>query len=77
MEKLDRIILIILVIGVWGLIGTLWLKSNNVNAQVDDHAHDHIYAKVNHNHSINQIRGLDSQIRLTVSQCRRGIFGDC
>ena len=78
MKTLDRTILITLVIGVWVLIGTLWLKPSNVDARDrDGHTHDHIYAKVDHSHSINQIRGLDSQIRLTVSQCSRGTYGDC
>ena len=77
MKTLDRTILITLVIGVWVLIGTLWLKPSSVGAFVDDHTHDHIYAKVDHSHSANQVRGLDGQIRLTVSQCSRGIYGDC
>ena len=77
MKILDRVILITLVIGVWVLIGTLRLRPNNVDTRVDDHTHDHIYAKVDHSHSANQVRGLDGQIRLTVSQCRRGIYGDC
>ena len=33
MKKLDRIILIILVLGVWGLLGTIWLKPSNVDAE--------------------------------------------
>ena len=77
MKTLDRIILIILVVGVWGLMGTIWLNPNVVNANDQVHTHDHIYAKIDHGHSVNQIRGLDRQVRLIVSHCNRGIYGDC
>ena len=77
MKRLDRIILIILVVGAWVLVGTSWLYQNHVDARVGDHTHDQIYAYLDHAHSINQIRGLGNQIRLTVSQCSRGKYGDC
>ena len=57
MKTLDRIILIVLVVGVWGLLGTIWLKPSNVNAHDDGHTHDyadsyhdHNYAKKSHTH---------------------------
>ena len=90
MKKIDRIILITLIVGVYGLIGTVLIKPIRVNAHADGHthtAHDvlgvakeghtHAYAGVSHSHSIDKIRGLDSQIRLIVSQCSRGIYGAC
>ena len=40
MKKLDRVILIALVIGVWGLIGTIWLKPSTVDAHADGHTHN-------------------------------------
>ena len=40
MKKIDRIILITLVVGVWGLIGTIWLKPSLVGAHgADGHTH--------------------------------------
>ena len=55
MKKLDRIILIVLVIGVWGLIGTMWLKPSNVDAHDDGHTHNsyEVYgvAEEGHSHS--------------------------
>ncbi|SVE14155.1 uncharacterized protein METZ01_LOCUS467009 [marine metagenome] len=39
MKTLDRIILIALVVGVWGLLGTILLKPANVNAHDDGHTH--------------------------------------
>ena len=55
MKKLDRIFLIALVIGVWGLIGTMWLRPSNVDAHADGHTHDsyEVYgvAKKGHTHT--------------------------
>ena len=72
------------------MIGTIWLKLGNADAHADGHthaAHDvlcvakeghtHIYAELVHSHSIDKVRGLDSQIRLIASQCSRGIYGAC
>ena len=90
MKNLDRIILIVLIIGIYGLIGTVLLKPISVNAHTDGHSHvahdvlgvakeghTHVYAGINHSHSIEKIRGPDSQIRLIVSKCSRGIYGTC
>jgi hypothetical protein len=53
MKKLDRIILIVLVIGVWGLIGTMWLKPSNVDAHDDGHTHNsyEVYGVAEESHS--------------------------
>ena len=90
MKQLDRIILITLIIVIYGLIGAVLVKPINVDAHSDGHSHaaydvlgvakeghTHVYAGVDHSHSFDKIRGLDSQIRLIVSQCRRGIYGAC
>ena len=63
MKTLDRIILIVLVVGVWGLVGTIWLKPSNVDAHADGHTHysfelfgiaeeghSHNYASRGHSH---------------------------
>ena len=54
MKKLDRIILIALVVGVWGLLGTVLLKPNTVDAHADGHIHFshevHGVADDNHSH---------------------------
>ena len=49
MKRLDRIILIILAVGVWGLIATMWLKPSNVDAHDDGHTH-YEYAEEGHSH---------------------------
>lgn len=90
MKKIDRIILLTLIIGVYGLIGAILLKPVGVNADTHAHTHTandvlgvtkvghtHAYAGIGHRHSIDKIRGLDSQIMLIVSQCSRGIYGAC
>jgi len=90
MKKIDRIILITLIAGVYGLMGTILIKPISVYAHADGHTHTvhdvfgvakevhtHVYTGVSHSHSIETIRGLDSQVRLIVSQCSHGIYGDC
>jgi hypothetical protein len=55
MKKLDRIILLVLAVGVWGLIGMMWLKPSNVDAHADGHTHEsyELYgiAKGGHTHT--------------------------
>jgi hypothetical protein len=62
MKKLDRIFLIALVIGVWGLIGTMWLRPSNVDAHADGHTHDSydVYgiAKKGHTHDSYEVYGV-------------------
>ena len=90
MSKSDKFILITMIIGVYGLIVTMWLKPVSVGAQSDGHTHNakdlfgvakkghsHVFADANHSHSIDKINGLDSRIRLIAGQCNRGIYGDC
>ena len=90
MKIIDRIILITLVVGIYGLIGAILIKPINVDAHADGHTHlaydvlgvakeghTHVYAGVGHSHSIEKIKGLNSQIRLIVSQCSRGIYSAC
>jgi hypothetical protein len=49
MKTRDRVILTFLTIGIWGLIGTVWLKPDNVNAHDDGHTH-YEYAEDGHSH---------------------------
>jgi hypothetical protein len=53
MKKLDRIIMVVFLIGVWGLLGTIWLKPANVNAHADGHTHDSydVYGVAEEGHS--------------------------
>ena len=39
MKRLDRIIMVVFLVGVWGLLGTIWLKPSNVDAHADGHTH--------------------------------------
>ena len=70
MKRLDRIILIILAVGIWGLLGTIWLKPSNVDAHADGHTHysyelydvaeeghSHDYADSSHSHTCDVIGG--------------------
>ena len=49
MKTRDRVILTFLTIGIWVLIGTIWLKPNSVNAHDDGHTH-YEYAEEGHTH---------------------------
>ena len=64
MKRPDRIILVVFLVGVWGLLGTIWLKPSNVDAHADGHTHysfelfdvaakrhSHDYADSSHTHS--------------------------
>jgi hypothetical protein len=53
MKRLDRIILIILAVGVWGLLVTVWLKPSNVDAHADGHTHERyeLYGVAEESHS--------------------------
>jgi hypothetical protein len=50
MKTRDRVILTFLTIGIWVLIGTIWLKPNSVNAHDDGHTH-YEYAEEGHSHT--------------------------
>ena len=66
-NKTDRIILLFLIIGVWGLIGTLWLKPNIVGA--DDVINKHDFVKGKHKHSTNDISKFKWKVRRIVEDC--------
>lgn len=82
MKTLDRIILIVLIVGVWGLIGTMWLKPNNVGAHDDGHTHEsidvfgvaeeyhsHDYAERDHPHNVFAIYNFKSAIVRILLDC--------
>ena len=72
MKKLERIILIMLTLGVWAAVGTLWLKPNNVAAQ-KRHTHNvsQVYgaAKDYHSHKAGSITDFSGAVRRAVSSC--------
>ena len=73
MKTLDRIILIVLVVGVWGLVGTIWLKPSNVDAHADGHTHASydVYgvAEEGHSHESYDIYGLKREVKKIVGNC--------
>ena len=67
MKKTDRIILLFLIIGVWGLIGTLWFRPNIVNADTIKNTDN--YAAKEHKHSTNDISKFKWKVRRIVEDC--------
>ena len=67
MQKTDRIILLFLIIGIWGLIGTLWLRPNIVIA--NDKKNNHNYKADEHKHSTNDISKFKWKVRRIVEDC--------
>ena len=67
MKKTDRVILILLVIGVWGLIGTVWFKENIVVADPVINANG--FVKSAHKHSTNDISKFKWKVRRIVEDC--------
>ncbi len=67
MQKTDRIILLFLIFGVWGLIGTLWFRPNIVRA--DGIKKTHGYATEEHKHSTNDIFKFKLKVRRIVEDC--------
>ena len=67
MKKTERIILIFLITGVWGLIGTLWFKPNFVGA--DGVKNTHNFAKDEHKHSTNDISKFKWKVRRIIEDC--------
>ena len=53
MKRLDRIIMVVFLVGVWGLLGTIWLNPSNVDAHADGHTHDSydVYGVAEEGHS--------------------------
>ena len=73
MKKLDRIILIVLVVGVWGLLGTVLLKPNTVDAHADGHTHAsyEVYgvAEERHSHAYADISDFKRKVKKIVQNC--------
>jgi len=73
MKTLDRIIMVVLVVGVWGLLGTIWLKPSNVDAHNDGHFHYSydVYgvAEEGHSHDSSDISGLKRKVKKIVQNC--------
>ena len=73
MKTLDRIILIALVVGVWGLLGTIWLKPSNVDAHADGHTHYSFelfdVAEKDHSHDTSDIYGIKREVKKIVGNC--------
>ena len=67
MQITDRIILLFLIIGVWLLIGTLWLRPNIVIADAIKNTHD--YAAEEHKHSTSDISKFKWKVRRIVEDC--------
>ena len=67
MQKTDRTILLLLIIGVWGLIGTLWFRPNLVIA--NDIKKTHNYVAEAHKHSTNDIFKFKWKVRRIVEDC--------
>ena len=82
MKKLDRIILIALVVGVWGLLGIVLLKPNTVDAHADGHTHasyevygvaddnhSHDYAEAVHLHDTYDIFSFTRKVKIIIENC--------
>ena len=67
MQKTDRIILLFLLIGIWGLIGTLWFRPNIVIANDKKNKHD--YKADEHKHSTNDISKFKWKVRRIIEDC--------
>ena len=67
MQKIDQITSLFLIIGIWGLMGTLWLRPNIVTA--DDIKNTHNYAAKEHKHSTNDISKFKWKVRRIVEDC--------
>ena len=67
MKKMDRIISLLLIIGIWGLIGTLWFKPIILGAEADINAHG--FVKAEHKHSTNDISKFKWKVRRIIEDC--------
>ena len=67
MLKTDRIILLFLIVGIWGLIGSLWFRPNILIADEMKNTHD--YAVEDHKHSTNDIYKFKLKVRRIVEDC--------
>jgi hypothetical protein len=66
-NKTDRFILLFLVIGVWGISGTVWFHSNTVDAGIVCNANHSLGKK--HEHSTNDISKFKWKVRRIVEDC--------
>jgi len=66
-KKTDRIIALFLIIGVWGLIVTLWFKPNIVRADAVINSNN--FLKGVHKHSTNDISKFKWKVRRIVEDC--------
>ena len=66
-NKTDRVILLFLAIGIWGLMGALWFDSNTVDAVTVDKTN--ISLEGNHSHSANDIAKFKWKVRRIVEDC--------
>ena len=64
---MDRIILLFLIIGIWGLLGTLWFKPDLVSA--NDVINAQNFVKDKHKHSTNDISKFKWKVRRIVEDC--------
>ena len=67
MNKTDRVILVFLTIGIWGIIGTLWFKPNLVAADAIKRTDDYLIGE--HKHSTNDISKFKWKVRRIVEDC--------
>ena len=67
MKKSDRIILLLLITGIWGLIGTLWFQPDMVAADVVKNTHGNVTGK--HTHNTQDISRFKWIVRRIVEDC--------
>jgi hypothetical protein len=67
MQKTDRIILLFLIIGIWGIIGTLWFRPNIVIASNMKKIPD--YATEEHKHNTSDISKFKWKVRRIIEDC--------
>jgi hypothetical protein len=67
MQKTDRIIILFLIIGIWGVIGTLWFRPNIVIA--GDMKKMHNYITEGHKHNTSDISKFKWKVRRIVEDC--------
>jgi len=66
-KKIDRVILLFLIIGVWALIAMLWVKADIVSADAVMNTQN--IFKGEHKHSTNDIYKFKLKIRRIVEDC--------
>ena len=71
MNTTDRVILLFLVLGVWGICGTLWFGLNILGADIFCNTNNSIGEKHKHKHkhSTNDIAKFKWKVRRIVEDC--------